>query len=319
MIAAMPSRRSNSTLPRRSPASPRAHAPRNRPGASQWLPIIKLKVSVLTTTMPVAALSPPRNANSASPVCDCDNGSASTYRSEGTPCPASSASPARASGSTGNAIRTRYSGNNQRAVRTWRSSRHSTTPTWNWCGRVNIASTPSNTSGMKPPLSVDAAASGNDGGDGNPRPSQTNRPSASMATSLNSDSNAIASTSPRLCSAALARRVPNSIANRPITNATYSELSRHGGWSAPACESVSRAKLIDTAFSCRATYGIRPSTAINVTPAASHASLPRRVAIRSAIEVALLARASFTSCSISPAPSAYSSRVPTKVGGSGQS
>ena len=210
-------------------------------------------MSVLTTTMPVAALSPPRKANSASPVCDCDSGNASTYRSEGTPCPVSSTSPARASGSTGSAISTRYSGNSQRAVSTWRSSRHSTTPTWNWCGKVNIASTPSRTSGMKPPFSVEAAVCGSEGGDGSPSPNQTKAPSANIAASLNSDSNAIASTRPRLCSAALARRVPNSIANRPIISATYNELSRHGGWSAPACEPVSRAKLIDTAFSCKAT------------------------------------------------------------------
>jgi len=35
MITTMPTRRSISTFPRKSPASPRAHAPRNRPGASQ--------------------------------------------------------------------------------------------------------------------------------------------------------------------------------------------------------------------------------------------------------------------------------------------
>ena len=68
----------NDTAPRRSPPVPRSQPPRNRPGASQWLPIIRLSVSVLTTTMPVAALSPPRKASSAKPCCPCDNGSAST-------------------------------------------------------------------------------------------------------------------------------------------------------------------------------------------------------------------------------------------------
>ena len=55
----MPMRRSISTRPRKSPPL-RAHAPRNKLGASQWLPIIKLNVSRLITTIPVAAAMPPR-------------------------------------------------------------------------------------------------------------------------------------------------------------------------------------------------------------------------------------------------------------------
>ena len=78
ITATMPMRRCASTAPRRSPPVPRSQPPRNRPGASQWLPIIRLSVSVLTTTMPVAALSPPRKASSARPCCPCDNGNAST-------------------------------------------------------------------------------------------------------------------------------------------------------------------------------------------------------------------------------------------------
>ena len=46
---------------------PRAHAPRNNPGANQWLPIIRLSARVPTMTMPVAALRPPRNTSSAMP------------------------------------------------------------------------------------------------------------------------------------------------------------------------------------------------------------------------------------------------------------
>ncbi len=111
MIATMPARRSSSTVPRRSPRSPRVHGVRfherrSSPGASQWLPIIRLSVSVLTTTMPIAALMPPRNANRPRPAWPCDSGSASTYMSELTPLP-SKAWPARASGSTGSAISTR--------------------------------------------------------------------------------------------------------------------------------------------------------------------------------------------------------------------
>ena len=106
MIAAMPPRRSSSRSPLRSPSLPRDHAPRNRPGANQWLPIIRLSVSVLTTTMPVAALRPPRNANNATPSCPCENGRASAYMSEGT-LPPSNALPARASGNAGSAISNR--------------------------------------------------------------------------------------------------------------------------------------------------------------------------------------------------------------------
>ena len=52
------------------------------------------------------------------------------------------------------------------------------------------------------------------------------------------------------------------------------------------------------------------------------APLPRagmQISAHQGQQMALLARASFTSCSISPAPSTYSSKVPTKVGGNGQS
>jgi len=183
---------------------------------------------------------------------------------------------------------------------------------------VNIASAPSNTNGAKPPL-LTLPAGDCSGASGSCRPNQTNSPNASIAASLNSDSNAIASTRPRLCSAALARRVPNSIANNAIISATYKPLSRHGGWSALPAELVSNAKLIATAFNCSAMYGINPSAATRVTPAASHASLPSRVAIRSAIEVALDSCASLTRRSMVEAANRYSSKVPTKVGGSGQS
>ena len=252
MIARMPPRRSSNRSPRRSPPLSRDHAPRNRPGANQWLPIIRLKVRVLTTTMPVAALSPPRNANRATPSCPCENGKANAYMSEGTPLP-SNAVPARANGSAGKAINIRYSGNCQRAVRTSRSSRHSTTPTWNWCGRMNMANAPSSTSGAKPPTGV-AGTTGKGSTGMDFKPNQTKAPSASIATSLNSDSNAIASTRPRLCSAALARRVPNSIANKAMARATYSALSRQAGTvsTASPAATVRVAKLIAIAFSCRA-------------------------------------------------------------------
>ena len=246
----MQARRRRSRSPRRSSPCP-DHAPRSRPGANQWLPIIRLSASVLTTTMPVEALNPPRNANSATPPWPCEAGNARAYMSEGTASP-SNATPARASGSVGSAISTRYSGNSQRALRMSRSSRHSTMPIWNWCGRMNMASAPSSTSGTKPPACAEADATGALTA-GTSSASQTNSPRTSIATSLNSDSNAIASTRPRLCSVALARRVPNSMANTAMARATYSAPSRHGATSAPPRASpVSVAKLMVTALSCRA-------------------------------------------------------------------
>ena len=250
MITQMPARRSHTSSRRWSPPA-RAQVLRSRPGANQWLPIIRLRVNVLTTTMPVAALSPPRKANSATPVCPAENGRARVYMSLGTLSP-SRALPARARGRIGSAISSRYSGNSQREVRMSAGSRHSTTPTWNWCGSRNIASAPSSTSGMKPPAGASATGAG--GGTATASsPNQTKAPSASIAPSLNSDSAAIASTSPRLCSDTSARRAPNSIANSAIASATYSALSRQGAASTASAERrVSMAKLIATALSCSA-------------------------------------------------------------------
>ena len=61
-----------------------------------------------------------------------------------------------------------------------------------------------------------------------------------MAPSFSSASKAMASTRPRLCSAAEARRVPNSAAKRAMTRATYSALSCQGG-GVRSCPRVSRA------------------------------------------------------------------------------
>ena len=82
---------------------------------------------------------------------------------------------------------------------------------------VNIASAPSRISAGKPSWSCGggvpiATASGT--------AVNSSEPSASIAPSLNSDSNATASTNPRLCSVADARRVPNSIVNTAITRPT---------------------------------------------------------------------------------------------------
>ena len=115
---------------------------------------------------------------------------------------------------------------------------------------MNIANAPSSTSGAKPSIVCCEGGAGASGSESSPN--QTNAPSASIATSLNTDSNAIASTSPRLCSVALARRVPNSIANSAIANATYSDPSRQTDTPVLAPSPVRVTKLIVTALSCSA-------------------------------------------------------------------
>ena len=60
-----------------------------------------------------------------------------------------------------------------------------------------------------------------------------------------------------------------------------------------------------------------PSSATRVTTAASHGSLPRRVAMRSAIDVALLSRASRTRRTMK-CRQRVEAMAPMKVGGSGQ-
>ena len=89
-----------------------------------------------------------------------------------------------------------------------------------------MTSTPSSTNAGNPSA---PPGSGVSGGAGQFGPTTTNAPSVSITPSLNSDSTATARTRPRLCSTADALRVPNSIANNAIANATYSALSPHGG------------------------------------------------------------------------------------------
>ncbi|WP_449421441.1 hypothetical protein [Rhodanobacter lindaniclasticus] len=94
---------------------------------------------------------------------------------------------------------------------------------------MNIASAPSRISAGKPPLS---GGTGTCAGTSVGSAPSSRLPSASIAPSLNSDSNAIASTRPRLCAMVEARRVPNSIANKAISKATYKALSCQGSDSA---------------------------------------------------------------------------------------
>src|SRR3546814_2873786 len=94
------------------------------------------------------------------------------------------------------------------------------------------------------------------------------------------------------------------MANTAIARATYKALSCHGGGLRLDVR-VSNPWLIATALSCNAMYGIMPITVTAVTIAASHESLPSRLAIRSASEVALCSRAIRTRLCSKPIPSVY--------------
>ena len=127
----MPIRRYASTRGRKSPeTSPPRAAPRTMLKPNQWLPIMIDRVSADRIIIPVAALSPPTHAASASPWWPPASGSAITNRS-GDTLPPNACRPASASGMPGMPISSRYSGNIQRAVFRCAGSRSSTTPTWN--------------------------------------------------------------------------------------------------------------------------------------------------------------------------------------------
>ena len=82
-------------------------------------------------------------------------------------------------------------------------------------------------------------------------PHTAKAPIASIASSLNSDSKPIASTSPRLCPVAAAWRVPNSMAKAAISSATQNATSCHGR-RVTGPFAVSSAKLCATARNCKA-------------------------------------------------------------------
>ena len=141
------------------------------------------------------------------------SGKASTYRSDGTPRGRQHGIAGRASGRIGSAISSMYSGNSQRAVRTCRRSRHSTTPAWNWCGRVNMASAPSRISAGKPLAPRWAAAAHRRRAGPGRTPDKT--PSASIARQLEQRLERHRQHQAAIVfGRADARRVPNNIANR---------------------------------------------------------------------------------------------------------
>ena len=105
-------------------------------------------------------------------------------------------------------------------------------------------------------------------------------PTARNATSLTSDSKAMAATMPSWRSEASRCRVPNRIVNVASRSAIQNAVSAWIG-TASRCAGITTSgywtrmvKLLDTAFSCSAMYGRTPITAMMVTSPASSALLP---------------------------------------------
>ena len=77
---------------------------------------------------------------------------------------------------------------------------------------------------------------------------------------------------PWWCSVASTWRVPNNVANRAISSATYSAGSV--STPPPPLSPVSTCRLIATALYCSARYGTTPISAITATSAASRRERP---------------------------------------------
>ncbi len=100
------------------------------------------------------------------------------------------------------------------------------------------------------------------------------------ASSLTSDSNAIAATSPSCRSEASRWRVPKRIVNVASSSAIQNAVSESTGATSRAPDAAisgywtRMVKLCETALSCSAMYGTMPITAMTVTNPASSALLP---------------------------------------------
>ena len=241
----MTTRRTASGVPLRSRASSR---PRRRSSSGITRSLLTIVETAIASTMimPVAADSPPMKATSASTGWPCVSGSDSTKVSGSAPPEpefAKCSSPPRAIGSTNRLISSRYSGKAQLARLTCRSSTFSTTMTWNWRGRkmtdsiaskvsanhcppANLLSPPRPSSGFK---SARAAARAKISPGLSNRPQQTNTPTATKASSLTTDSSAMAATMPSWRSLVSRCRVPKAMVKPASASAMYSVLSRHHG------------------------------------------------------------------------------------------
>ena len=226
-------RRSHSTSrPTSAPSASRSHRLRQMAGITRSFVIIVASAMLATITIAVAAERPPRNTSTASPVAPRSIGSVSTKESGWWRSPRPAPRPASTTGTTNTVNTARYALKSQRALRMSAGSAHSTMPTRNWRGRHTMAAAASSVEKRKfalarsPRLPRRVAARSGAG----PSSSTANTPTATKASSLTSDSNAMASITPSWCSVASSRRVPNRMAKSAMSSATHSAVSaNHAG------------------------------------------------------------------------------------------
>ena len=275
----MAARRTASSAPVRS--VPRQRGRRSSTGSTSSLHTMLLSATLSTTTIDIAADSPPMKASSDSQRAPAASGRVSTTMSGSAPR-GSTSSPANAIGSTNRLMANRYSGKPHNAAGRWRSSRFSTTSIWNCRGRQIAAAIDTSTSPVHSPPDIcspvsqvacgSSAVRANSSGKPSNSTSPANNPTAAKQASLTTDSSAIAATMPRWCSSGSMRAAPNSTAKAAIStaapNATAASVAR------PASGASITSRLAETAFNCNAMYGTEPTTAISVTSPASRPDLP---------------------------------------------
>src|SRR5512133_3676903 len=181
-------------------------------------------------------------------------------------------------------MRNRYSGNSQAAVARCRSSPISTTVTWNWRGRQMTAAPDRKQSvtqrgpNTSPARSMPAGMCEKTSA-GPPTTPITTTPTTIMASSLTTASTAIAATTPWWRSLASMLRVPKRMVNTAMPTAIQNASWKLGcalyrPASAAGPDPLTTWKLVVTALSCSAIYGVDAATTMSVTSAARTALVP---------------------------------------------
>ncbi len=117
-------------------------------------------------------------------------------------------------------------------------------------------------------------------------PQTTKIPTASKATSFTTASTAMAMTMPWCCSSASRLRVPNRMVNSASPPATQIAVASRLGRAQPSGVALAKTpKDSVTDCNCSAIYGVAATTAMTVTITPSRFDLPKRLEIRSAIDV----------------------------------
>ena len=170
-------------------------------------------------------------------------------------------------------------------MRRWVSSTFSTTVTWNSRGRHTIAAADRRVNEIHrgPNTSAECSISGEarakTSAGPSERPNITRAPTATSASSLTIASSAMAATTPWCRSFASMFRVPNRMVNRAMPAAIQNAIRKSGAASGrPGRPSLPGLpitwKLVVTACSWSAMYGVVPTSAMIVTSAARLALLP---------------------------------------------